>query len=60
MLDIDTLQLGMNCLVSVTLLVLSGLHHIIPAQGYSMPYGTCVYTTKQMDSDMVIYRILTA
>ena len=44
--DTDTLQLGMNCLVSVTLLVLSELHHIIPAQECSMPYGTCVYTTK--------------
>ena len=46
MLDIDKLQLGMNCLVCVILLVISGLHHIIPAQEYSMPYGTCVYTMK--------------
>ena len=46
MLDIDKLQLGKNCLLSVTLLVISGMHHIIPAQEFSMPYGTCVYTMK--------------
>ena len=34
----------MNCLVSVILLVISGLRHIIPAQVYSTPYGTRVYT----------------
>ena len=40
----DQQRLGMNCLVCVILLDISGLHHIIPAQVYSTPYGICVYT----------------